>query len=354
MTVDMSNVEIMGPNPQHMYETLKVQAQKINPESSEWSAFTDSIQAVVTGKVDGDLGSVGLYADAAALARAINTSTMLGSATLSAVSDLGSLITNTAYHGLNPFGVMKNFIKHLNPKSHDEAIRMGLGADVFNSEITQRFSELGSKGFWSRASEALMRATFMNIWTEAGRKSFQVEYMHKLLKGRKTTDLSQNELINMLAEVQEQADYAVLMPTARTRAITTAGREKGTGIGETVRLSTQFQSFGITFMQQHGARMFMQGSVGSRLAYGSSILTVSTLLGSVAMMLKDVSKGFTPREGFDVTDEKIDIKDNAKFWAAATLQGGGGGIIGDLLFSDQTRYGNTVMPTLLSCSRRRY
>lgn len=342
MTTDMSLVEILGPNPQHMFDTLKTKLKKSN-EKNGFDSYTDSLFNVVSGKVDTDLQGIGMLGAAAQTLRGINTSTLLGSATLSAISDLGSLFVNTAYHGMNPTKVMKNFVKNFKIKNQEDAIRAGLGADIFNSEVTRRFSEVG-EGFWAKASEALMRATFMDIWTEAARKSFQTEYMHKLLNGREIKDLAEDEIIKLLEKVQEQTDYAVLTPTARVRAITTAGKEKGTGIGEFIRTSTQFQSFTITFMQQHGARIFLQGSLGSRIGYGSAILTSSTLLGAAAMMAKDAAKGFTPRDGGNVFSDDYDTDQKAKFWSAAALQGGGAGIFGDLFFSDQTRFGQKFAP----------
>lgn len=345
LTTDMSLVEILGPNPVHMYDTLKTKIDKANvgKKSSEWRAYTDAMFNVVTAKVDNDLEGIGKIGTASQVMRGVNTATMLGGATLSAISDIGSLMVNTVYQGMNPLKVGKEFVKNFRIKNQGDAIRAGLGADVFSSEVTKRYSELG-QGFWAKASETVMRATFMNIWTEAARKSFQTEYMHKVLNGRKLESLSETELIRTLEKVQEQTDYAVLMPTARVRAITTAGREKGSGMGEFARTTTQFQSFTLTFMQQHGARILMQGGLGSRIAYGSALLTVSTLLGGVAMMAKDAAKGFTPREGGNIFDKNTDPKDKQKFWGAAALQGGGAGILGDLLFSDQTRFGNTFLP----------
>jgi hypothetical protein len=349
MTMDMSLVEIMGPNPTHMYETLKLKRDKLRGAGKhlEFDSYTDAIWNVVSGKVDQNLDGISRIGEAAQYLRAMNTATMLGSATLSAITDTASLFVNTAYHGINPFKVAKQFVKNFNVKNMDDAIRMGLGADVFNSSITARYTELAGKNFWSKASEALMRATFMNIWTEAARKSFQVEYMHKLLNGRKATDLSTDELIKMLEKVNTEADYAVLMPTARTRAITTGGYAKGTGAGEVFRQASQFHSFTTVFMQQHGARMFMQGTVGNRISYGASIFVLSTMLGAIAMMAKDSSKGLTPREGGNVFSEDVPVEDNAKFWTAAAMQGGGAGFLGDLLFSDQTRYGNSPIPSAI-------
>jgi len=371
MTTDMSLVEIMGPNPKHMFETLKtiVAKKQTFVGKKGWDSFTESIWNVTSAKVDVDLDGIGMLGTSMQTLRGANTATMLGSASISAVSDAPSLFVNAAYHGMNPFKTMKTMIKMMKIKNQDDAIIIGLGADVFNSEVTRRFSELG-EGFWAKASEGLMRATAMNIWTEAGRKAFQTEFYHHLatkrlkyksgkvpsdFQGRFTpsefkkldfNNLDAEQQIKILEVVQEQADYAVLMPTARARAITTGGMEKGTFIGEAARSTTQFQSFIITFMQQHGARMFMQGTAASRIAYGSSLITLITLVASGAMMAKDAVKGFTPREGFNIFDEDIDIKQNAKFWGAAAMQGGGLGIFGDLLFSDQTRYGNNPVPTM--------
>lgn len=371
MTTDMSLVEIMGPNPKNMFESLKtvVAKEQIGKDKKGFDSYTESIWNVVSGKVDNDLEGIGKLGTSMQTLRAVNTATMLGSATLSAAADAPSLFVNATFHGMNPFKTMKSLVKMMNIKNQADAMRIGLGADVFNSEVTRRFTEMGS-GFWAKASEGLMRATAMNIWTEAGRKAFQSEFYHHLATSRKGwtegkvpkdfqgrftpeefkkldfDNLEVEQQIKVLEVVQEQADYAVLMPTARVRAITTAGKEKGTAVGEIARTGTQFQSFVLTFMQQHGARMFMQGTAGSRIAYGSSLIAMTTLMGAGAMMAKDMAKGFTPREGINVADETIDSKQKAKFWAAAAMQGGGLGIFGDLLFSDQTRYGNSPVPTI--------
>lgn len=375
MTTDMSMIEILGPNPKNMFEALKLVVDKETTGKKQGflNINTDAIFNVVSGAVDNDLDSIGKLGPIMQTIRGINTTTMLGGATLSALSDTASLFANIRYNKLNTFRVLKNMLKNFNVKNQEDAIRIGLGADVFNSEVTRRFSEVG-EGFWSRASEAMMRATFMNIWTEAARKAFQTEFYSRLsmlrksykggevpaeFKGRFTKEefnkinfdnLDPDSQVKILEIVQEETDYAVLNPTARTRSITTAGREKGTYTGEIARTATQFQSFVITFMQQHGARMFMQGTAGSKISYGTNIVVLSTLLGAVSMTMKDISKGWTPREGFDVLDEDVDDKTKVKFWSAAMLQGGGVGIFGDLIFSDATRYGNTPVPTMLGPS----
>lgn len=348
ITNDLAAMEVMGPNPMSMYRTLRAQAEaaREGAKPKEWLDYTEMMFNTVTARVDNDLDGIAKIGSVLQAARGLSTATSLGSAMLSALSDMGTLFTNTVYHGMSPFSVAKRFVKNFNIKNQDDAIRAGLGADVFNSEITQRFTEMGT-GFWAKASEAVMRASMMNIWTESARKAFQAEYMHKLLNGRQLTDLMDDELIEMIAKVNQEADYAVVMLTARSRAITTMGKERGTVVGELARTGTQFKSFVITFMQQQGARIFMQGSLGSRIGYGSMLLTSTTMLGALAMMAKDAAKGFTPREGGNVFSDEYDADMKAKFWAAAAMQGGGFGIMGDLLFSDQNRFGGSSVPTIL-------
>jgi hypothetical protein len=273
---------------------------------------------------------------------------MLGSASLSAITDLGGLFVTARRNKISVAKVMVNFAKNFSVKNQDDAIRAGLGADVFNSEVSKRFSELG-QGWWAKASEALMRATFMNIWTEAARKSFQTEMMHKILDGRKISDLSVDEHIRMLERVQEETAYAVLTPGAGTRAITTAGKAKGTAVGEIARTTTQFQSFMLTFMEMHGSRMLLQGSKGSRVAYAANLFTVMTILGGVAVMMKDAAKGYDPRRGSPLSEDQ-EPEDILKFVIESAAQGGGAGIIGDLIFHDQTRFGGSAVPTLLGPS----
>lgn len=70
-------------------------------------------------------------------------------------------------------------------------------------------------------------------------------------------------------------------------------------------------------------------------AYFANFIVASTILGGVALQMKDVARGRDPRPI------------NEKFIIAAMAQGGGWGIFGDFLFSDMNRYGRGGMSTLL-------
>lgn len=354
MTTDMAAIEILGPNPQNMFDTLKdivIRERTLSGEKnpSRGMDMSEAMFNVAVGKADMDEGKF-MLAPLLQSTRAMNTASLLTTASLSTITDLPSFMINAGYLKMNPATTLANFFKNLTngykKATFKEQQLMGLGADVFSSEVTRRFSELGG-GFWAKASEVVMRSTMMNILTESSRMAFKAQYFNHLLDGRKIVDLTVDEHIKILARVNEQADYAVIMGNARSRAITTGGKAKGTIEGELRRSATQFMTFPITFMQQHGARVFRQGNMSSRIAYGSALFTFATLAGAIAMTSKDAARGYGLRDGMNPFSDEYDDKTKIKFWSAAAAQGGGFGFLSDLLFSDQTRFGNSIAPSVL-------
>ncbi len=129
------------------------------------------------------------------------------------------------------------------------------------------------------------------------------------------------------------ADYAVVTPDVEDRYFTTLGTKRGTALGESVRLLMQFKSFPISVTK----RMFERaGQVGDIGKFGmAATIAHMTLMGYVAMSIKDILKGKTPR----------DIS-NPETIGAAFMQGGGFGIYGDFLFSDYSRFGQSPVQTM--------
>lgn len=370
MSTDIALVEIMGPNPDAMFKTLQrdvILADKLSSGQKGNELFTDAIYNVVSGKVD-STASMTYASDALASTfgtiRSIQVATKLGGAMLSSLSDIGTLMTNSVYNGLNPIKVLTRFAKNLNVTNQKEIARIGFAADVFNSTISSRFAEM-SHSSAAKAAEGVIRASGMSIWTEASRKAFQFELYHHMrdlrveynggdvpeLFGRYGFDKASFEALNfdnltldqhtrLLEVVGEETNYAVLVPTARTRAITTGGLPKGTIGGELFRTATLFKSFPITFMIQHFSRTFNQGDIKTRTAYGVMMFTSMSLLGGLAMTLKDAARGYEVRDGAPGGDDD-ELNDQAKWWAAAIMQGGGIGLLGDMVLSDQNRYGGS-------------
>jgi hypothetical protein len=141
----------------------------------------------------------------------------------------------------------------------------------------------------------------------------------------------------LLGYITDESEYAVVNPDLATRTITQGGSQKGTLTGEIHRSSMLFKSFPIAMITRHWDRALNDEtlSTGGRLAYGSALLVGLTALGYASMSAKDIAKGRDPRDA-----------DDPKTWGAAFIQGGGFGIVGDFLFHDQNRFGNSITETL--------
>ena len=138
--------------------------------------------------------------------------------------------------------------------------------------------------------------------------------------------------------VNGEADFAIPTPDARVRAVTTGGIERATITGQTWRSAMMLKTFPIGILMNHFSRGAYQSTTAGKAAYLGALVGTTTVLGGLALQMKDLAKGRDPREMFD--DEGIPIV-NDEFLAAAFMQGGGLGLFGDLVFSDYTRFGQT-------------
>jgi hypothetical protein len=130
----------------------------------------------------------------------------------------------------------------------------------------------------------------------------------------------------LLEFVQTEARFAVPEPGAAERALMLGQTRPGTFIGEFVRSALQFKSFPVTVMLMHIGRGLNQEGMHGKAAYLASFAIATTLMGALAMQLKDIAKGRDPRN-----------MEDHRFWLAAAAQGGGAGILGDFLYSAVAR-----------------
>lgn len=150
-----------------------------------------------------------------------------------------------------------------------------------------------------------------------------------------------------IAFLNDSADMAIPTPGARERAYLTQGTRRGTPTGEAIRFAAQFKSFPVTYMTKGLMRQYY----GRKAAGKSGVLGVtqlalgSTVMGYIAMSAKDILKGKEPRAVFS---DKYIL--DPKTFSAAFTQGGGAGLLGDLLFQDYNRYGQGLASTLLGPS----
>lgn len=165
------------------------------------------------------------------------------------------------------------------------------------------------------------------------------------LMGRQDLPISERQQLAAAVQgvLNNELLYAVPEPDALTRVITTGGGQaRGTVVGEAARSLLQFKSFPIAVLSLHAQRALaarqLRGGY-SAAAYAATLIASTTVLGFVAMQLKQIAKGKDPRDPADPAT-----------WGAAFIQGGGAGIYGDFLFNDANRFGQGPVTTLLGPS----
>lgn len=144
----------------------------------------------------------------------------------------------------------------------------------------------------------------------------------------------------------DRVQAGVIRGGAREKAYATQGLQAGTPAGEAWRMIMQFKQYPMAFVQQILGRYAEEdrfwsipGALGRKMisdprgvgAKMASLMVMTWAMGYVAMTLKDIAKGRTPRDPQD-----------PRTWTAAFLQGGGAGLYGDYLFTRVNRFGGTI------------
>ncbi len=141
--------------------------------------------------------------------------------------------------------------------------------------------------------------------------------------------------LKLYAYFADRGEYAVLNPGARERAMLRQGMRAGTPEGEAIRFITQFKAFPAAMISKVWGREIHGGDTGITRAAGIVHMMFSSMIfGYVAGVLKDLTKGRTPRDPL-----------SAATLEAAFLQGGGAGIYGDFFLGKASRFGNSSAET---------
>ena len=160
---------------------------------------------------------------------------------------------------------------------------------------------------------------------------------------------SQREIRNFKRDLEmtwrnvlvDQAMHGTPEPDSAVRSFMNQGYKKGTAGGEALRFMGQFKAFPITIWKKIiGRELKSYGPDDSKFAQISgltSMLLLSAMFGYIAMSVKDMLKGRSPR------DPK---RPGVLFQAFA--QGGGVGIYGDFIFQElQNEYGGGMAETIM-------
>lgn len=390
MASDIALTETLGPNPAATVRWIKdgLMMEATGPSHAGGKRIKQAQKGI--GQVDALYGEVSginnkianeTLANVASAVRSWQVASKLGSATLSAISDVGFQHVTARFNGLNTAQIVANYGKLLNPASRTDR-RLAQRLWMVNETATRmataqsRLSgEVVTGEMSKRLAEGVMRLSGLNAWTQAGRWAFGMEFwshitdqapknwnninkpFRKQLERygftardwdsiRSTqleeTDAGQWLLPDNIADpslaerlammIATETDYAVPTASIRVTSAVNATFRKGTWLGELGRSVLLFKSFPITVLWMHGRRMVEQEAYNG-LKYAASLTIATTIMGAMATQLRNVASGK------DVQDP---TEDPLQFWGKAFAQGGGAGLMGDFISNQTNRYEQSI------------
>ncbi len=130
-------------------------------------------------------------------------------------------------------------------------------------------------------------------------------------------------------------EFAVPSVSLDARARFMGDAAPGSIPGELIRSTVMYKNFALSFSLNQYRRVMAKPTTMDRAKYVANIIGGMTVLGGLAVQLKELAKGRDPR---DMTE--------GRFWAAAAFQGGGLGLFGDFAYSETNRVGGGLYETL--------
>lgn len=312
----------------------------------------------------------------------------LGSAPLSAITDFGTMIHRAGYNNLPVARMLKAYTEFVTDSGGlhaEQAIRLGLVMDEFIGRQMASYREgalelTGSK--IGTMADSVMRLSGLTRHTRAGQWAFSREMvafltdqrmqgfdalppgMQRMFKRygmgaaewdayRATPTIEDGGATwivprdagevgeKVAGMLRQETDIAVLMPDLGTRSAL-AWAKPGSFGGEALRTVLLFKSFPLTMLFRTIEELKMvPGGGWGKVAYGSSFMAIMTAFGGLSLILQDLRSGRDPRQAF-----KANGMPDAGFWGQAAAQGGGLGILGDLIKSTENRYGGGPLGTV--------
>ena len=381
MARDIGLVERYGPNP-NSQARLQIDIAKradgdgtrsfgMRPES-----FWDQLSGTAGTPASARIANVAQHV------RNIETFGKLQGAVLSSITDLGTYFVTTGFNNLSYWDALRNLATAGGSEAKQFMNAHGMIAESMISDLNRWAGENVAQSWSGRISNATMRLSLMNFWTDSLRRAFQLTHMAGIgrmadtpwaglaeydrwrLESKGITEAdwaviqaaprdefrgqqmvtpdgiyatehpdAPQIVAKYLGMLSDESETAVINPDLATRVWASGGgTQSGTVRGEMARAVMQFKSFPIAMMSRHWRRMLetpqgMEGAPVSanRLAYAGAMMVSLTALGAIAFQTKELVKGKDP---VDMT--------TPKFWTRALAQGGGLGFVGDMLLSDTT------------------
>lgn len=383
MASDIALMERLGPNPgatvRWITDGLQIEATKPGQPAKRIDQAKTTARQVET--LYEELSGANASMEKPKLGRFMGAvrnwqvASKLGSAVLSASTDIAFQHVTRRFNGLPSATVLNGYVRLLKPGAkvdRELAMRLWLTAGEMAkmARSQNRFTnEVVTGELSGRLAEGVMRMSGLSAWTQAGRWGFGQEFWgfitdqsrkdwtkiaepfrkqlerygfdasswerirstpHEDVGGTKwllPENIEDRALAERLSEmVATETDYAVPTASIRITSAINSTLRRGTWIGEIGRSVLLFKSFPLTVMWMHGRRFIEQQGV-DKARYAANLMISTTLMGAVALQLKQIASGKDPQEMDDPT-----------FWGKAVAQGGGLGIMGDFLNNATSRF----------------
>ena len=396
MVRDIALMEEMGPNPTATLRFMK--------ESVEQSIKLKGSQKQIDnlGGVDGKLGRMydvisgnNHLVENRRLAlgfsafRAQQVAAKLGSAVLSAVPDMATMMKTANFNGIPAMKMVGRYAKLWTGGAEDRslAVRAGLitqdwltltssayryNGEELTGEVSRRIADfviraqgLGRhtrNGQWAFGMETISWLTHNKAkgWDDIDPATRAMMERHQL--GRQDWDnyrasdtveergaewLLPTEIADkrlgerFLQAILTETDFAIIMPDIHTRAAMGRFNKLNPWVAEIVKSALLFKSFPIAVLSLHGRRMLEQGGIHNKAKYGLSLFGMMAVGGAISLQLGMVATGKDPQPMLDE-----DGNPDGRFLGRALLKSGGLGLFGDLIYNSENSYGGGVAKTL--------
>lgn len=378
-----------GTNPTAMLDGLlerQMTANKGNPSvfNKLKDSFTSRMMAVIDGSAQSPEGQTAASITNVVLAS--QTVTKLGGVVLSSIPDFAVTASTMRQNGIGVLDAMAQNVLALLPKGAGrkavarevatalDSTLAGVASTIHGPDITGRsaklvelFHRVNGLEWWTgslKSGVGMMLTS--NLGKSAGRdfaalnprlqrtlaryEITAADWNAARASAAKQADGNTHVLPTQIADpavrskfstyIADQASEAMTEPDAVSRTFTTLGTQAGTAAGAAARIMFQFKSYPVTFFNRTFMREFRDAKAGD-IGGMASLIISTTIMGYIAMEMKDIAKGLQPRS-VRLASGEATWADGAKALFAAAKQGGGLGFYGDFLLGAPNRFGGPV------------
>jgi hypothetical protein len=329
----------------------------------------------------------------------------LGSAMISALTDPSFSVIASKLNGGSVLNPIKDYVASFQHFLGSKSVAKEVAEEI--GYITETFSGMmigdtrfaigeGGKGFTKKLADLTFKLSGLDSWTKNGRLISKVNANATIAStiGKKTewdnlgeifqknlerVGISKEEWATVLkyAQPKEARDGRLFLNTNDLRISKEIGYAKGSDIADKLDtfvehiknlsinennlktdalisgsaftgdgkvgtlgkiasgMAFQYKSFAVTILNNHLIPAITRAATQSKLDHLAMLTLGTGICAAIPLQIKQMINGKTPME-----------MDNAKFWLAAVVQGGGMGILGDFLLNDTSRLGHSFAETL--------